>query len=68
MKRLVTAFLMVGILGITVIAQTEQKRIVPPVRGEATAPACRGAGRSDYSSVTLRFSRIRAALPLRALR
>jgi hypothetical protein len=36
MKRLVTAFLMVGFLGLTAFAQTEQKRLVPPIRGEAT--------------------------------
>ena len=40
MKRFVTAFLMVGFLGMTAIAQDTQapatpRKIVPPVRGEA---------------------------------
>ncbi len=36
MKRPVMSFLLIGVLGLTVFAQSEQKRIVPPIRGEAT--------------------------------
>jgi len=60
MKRLVPAFLMVGILGITALAQTEQKRIVPPIRGEAQIEIIGPETKSTKDEVVSKF-RIRNA-------
>lgn len=55
MTRLGTAFLMVGLLGTTAFAQTEQKRIVPPVRGEAQIEILKPATTVSGGEVVSRF-------------
>lgn len=60
MTRLGTAFILVGLLGTTASAQTQQKRLVPPVRGEAQIEILRPATTVAGGEVVTKF-RIRNA-------
>ena len=60
MTRLGTAFLMVVLLGTTAFAQTEQKKLVPPIRGEAQIEYVGPDTRVEKGEIVTKF-RIRNA-------